>query len=160
MTEADSTDSTESAESAESAESTPSQPQSAHSGQAAQAAQPVPTAQVALHVTEADTAQAIGSGDLPVLGTPRLVALAEQATVAAAAPLLAEGQTTVGTRIRFDHVYPTPVGGTVTAAAELAHRDDRLLRFTVAAHDAAGRLVGEGEITRVIVNADRFMAKL
>lgn len=117
-------------------------------------------AQTTLTVTSADTARAVGSGDLPVLGTPRLIALAEQATVAAAAPLLAEGQTTVGTRIRFDHLYPTPVGGTVTVAAELAHRDDRLLRFTVAAHDADGRLVGEGEITRVIVNADRFMAKL
>ena len=117
-------------------------------------------AQTTLHVTDADTAQAVGSGDLPVLGTPRLVALAEQATVAAAKALLTEGQTTVGTRIRFDHVYPTPVGGTVTASAELAHRDDRLLRFTVAAHDADGRLVGEGEITRVIVNAERFMAKL
>ncbi|ACU76555.1 thioesterase superfamily protein [Catenulispora acidiphila DSM 44928] len=117
-------------------------------------------AQTTLNVTDADTARALGSGDLPVLGTPRLVALAEQATVAAAQPLLTEGQTTVGTRIRFDHVYPTPVGGAVTASAELAHRDDRLLRFTVAAHDADGRLVGEGEITRVIVNAERFMAKL
>lgn len=116
--------------------------------------------QATLHVTAADTAEAVGSGDLPVLGTPRLIALAEQATVAAAAGLLAAGQTTVGTRIRFDHLYPTPVGGTVTAAAELAHRDDRLLRFTVAAHDADGRLVGEGEITRVIVDAKRFMAKL
>jgi predicted thioesterase len=119
-----------------------------------------PRAQITLHVTDADTARAVGSGDLPVLGTPRLVALAEQATVAAAEALLGDGQTTVGTRIRFDHTYPTPVGGTVTAAAELAHRDDRLLRFTVAAHDAQGRLVGEGEITRVIVNAERFMAKL
>jgi fluoroacetyl-CoA thioesterase len=133
---------------AEGAPSEPSQP-----------AQPL-QAQTTLHVTDADTAQAVGSGDLPVLATPRLIALAEQATVKAAAQLLADGQTTVGTRIRFDHVYPTPVGGTVTAAAELAHRDDRLLRFTVAAHDADGRLVGEGEITRVIVNAERFLAKL
>jgi predicted thioesterase len=122
--------------------------------------QSFPQTQIALHVTAADTAEAIGSGDLPVLGTPRLIALAEQATVAAAAGLLAEGQTTVGTRVRFDHLYPTPVGGEVTATAELAHRDDRLLRFTVAAHDGDGRLVGEGEITRVIVDAVRFMAKL
>ena len=117
-------------------------------------------ARITLPVTAADTAQAVGSGDLPVLGTPRLIALAEEATVAASRPRLAPGQTTVGTRVRFDHVYPTPIGGTVTATAELAHRDDRLLRFTVAAHDGDGRLVGEGEITRVIVNAERFMAKL
>ena len=135
--------------------------QPAPTAEATPTAQPAPNqAQTTLHVTPADTAQAVGSGDLPVLGTPRLIALAEQATVAAAQPLLAEGQTTVGTRIRFDHLYPTPVGGAVTASAELAHRDDRLLRFAVAAHDADGRLVGEGEITRVIVNAERFMAKL
>jgi predicted thioesterase len=119
-----------------------------------------PAAQVTLHVTADDTAEAVGSGDLPVLGTPRLIALAEQATVAAAAGLVAAGQTTVGTRVRFDHLYPTAVGGSVTAAAELVYRDDRLLRFSVAAHDADGRLVGEGEITRVIVDARRFMAKL
>mgnify|MGYP001124256090 CR=1 FL=1 len=58
-------------------------------------------AQTILHVTDADTARAVGSGDLPVLGTPRLIALAEQTTVAAATELLVEGQTTVGTRIRF-----------------------------------------------------------
>ena len=117
-------------------------------------------AQVTLHVTAGDTADAIGSGELPVLGTPRLIALAEQATVAAAAGVVGAGQTTVGTRVRFDHLYPTAVAGSVTAAAELVHRDDRLLRFRVAAHDADGRLVGEGEITRVIVDVRRFMAKL
>ena len=118
------------------------------------------TAQITLEVGDLDTARAVGSGDLPVLGTPRLIALAEEATVAAARELLAEGQTTVGTRVRFDHLYPTGVGGTVTATAELVHRDDRLLRFSVAAHDGDGRLVGEGEVTRVIVNAERFLAKL
>jgi predicted thioesterase len=118
------------------------------------------TASVDLRVAEADTARALGSGDLPVLGTPRLIALAEEATVAAARSRVGEGQTTVGTRIRFDHLRATPVGGTVTATAELVHEDGRLLRFSVAAHDDTGRLIAEGEITRIIVDAERFLAKL
>jgi predicted thioesterase len=115
---------------------------------------------VDLDVQEADTARALGSGDLPVLGTPRLIALAEEATVMAARGKLTEGQTTVGTRVRFDHLRATPLGGRVTATAELVYEDGRLLRFSVAAQDAEGRLVGEGEITRVVVDAERFLARL
>jgi predicted thioesterase len=118
------------------------------------------TASVRLDVAEADTARALGSGDLLVLGTPRLIALAEEATVAAAGSRVGAGQTTVGTRVRFDHLRATPVGGAVTATAELVYEDGRLLRFSVAAHDAEGRLVGEGEITRVVVDVERFLAKL
>ena len=70
-------------------------------------------------VTEADTAQALGSGDVPVLGTPRLVALAEQATVAALSGHLDAGQTSVGTRIELDHVAATAVGGRLSVHAEL-----------------------------------------
>jgi fluoroacetyl-CoA thioesterase len=120
------------------------------------------SASVGLEVREPDTAKALGSGDLDVLGTPRLIALAEQATVAEARALgkIGVGQTTVGTRVRFDHLRATKLGGTVTATAELVHEDGRLLRFQVTAHDAEGVMVGEGEITRVVVDVERFLAKL
>ena len=121
---------------------------------------PAASASVDLDVAEADTARALGSGDLPVLGTPRLIALAEAATVRAARSRVGEGQSSVGTRVRFDHLRATPLGGRVTATAELVHEDGRLLRFSVAAHDADGRLVGEGEITRVVVDVERFLGKL
>jgi fluoroacetyl-CoA thioesterase len=117
-------------------------------------------ASVDLDVAEADTARALGSGDLPVLGTPRLIALAEAATVRAAQSRVGEGQSSVGTRVRFDHLRATPLGGRVTATADLVHEDGRLLRFSVAAHDGEGRLVGEGEITRVVVDVERFLGKL
>ena len=54
-------------------------------------------------VTDADTAVALGSGDVPVLATPRLIAWMEAATVRAAAAFLVKGQTTVGTAIRIEH---------------------------------------------------------
>ena len=62
--------------------------------------------------------------------------------------------------MRIDHLRGTPLGGTVTAVAELNYEDGRLLRFSVVAHDGQGRLVGEGEVTRVIVDAERFMGRL
>lgn len=119
-----------------------------------------PSASATLVVTTSDTALAQRSGDIPVLGTARLIALAEEATVTAARGKLAKGQTSVGTRVRFDHLRGTPLGSTVTASAELNYEDGRLLRFAVVAHDGDGRLIGEGEVTRVIVDAERFMGRL
>ena len=114
------------------------------------------------HVTDDDTAIALGSGDVPVLATPRLLAWLEAATCALAqqAGLLGAGRTSVGTRVNVEHLLATAVGGTVETRAELAHQDGRLLRFTVAATDGSGRLVATGEVTRVIVDLDRFTARV
>lgn len=111
-------------------------------------------------VTEADTAAIIGSGDVPVLATPRLLALAEVATVAAISRHLEPGQSSVGTRVQLEHRAATPIGGHVTVNAQLAHVDGRQLRFEILAEDGAGRLVGHGQVTRVLVDRDRFMAEL
>lgn len=111
-------------------------------------------------VEESDTASAVGSGDLPVLATPRLLALAERATCAALAGHLPAGSTSVGTRVSLEHTRATPVGGRVLVRATLVHVDGRLLRFDVAAEDGAGAMVGHGEVTRVVVDAERFLARL
>jgi predicted thioesterase len=112
-------------------------------------------------VTDDDTAAAVGSGSLPVLGTPRLLAWCEAATCAVAEAQLGEGQTSVGTRVSLEHLAASPVGAEVEVTASTAYVDGRLRRFTVAAkHAADGKLVGTGEITRVIVDADRFLARL
>jgi fluoroacetyl-CoA thioesterase len=113
-------------------------------------------------VTVDDTAIALGSGDVAVLATPRLLAWLEAATCAAAsrAGLLGDGRTSVGTRVSVEHLLATPVGGRVEVRADLAHRDGRLVRFSVAATDGAGRLVATGEVTRVIVDRDRFTARI
>ena len=112
-------------------------------------------------VTEDDTARAVGSGDLPVLGTPTLLAWCEAATCAAVAGSLEAGSTTVGTRMTLEHVGASPVGAEVEVRADLAHVDGRLLRFTVAAsHVADGRVVGAGEVTRVTVDAARFLERV
>ncbi|HEY1488141.1 MAG TPA: thioesterase, partial [Micromonosporaceae bacterium] len=85
------------------------------------------TARVELTVTDADTAQALGSGDVPVLGTPRLLALAEAATVAATAAALRPGSTSVGTRVELDHQVATAIGHRITVLAILTKVDGRRL---------------------------------
>ena len=120
---------------------------------------PVP-ASLTFTVTDDDTALAVGSGSLPVLGTPRLLAWCEAATCAAVEPALPEGATSVGTRVSLEHLAASPVGAEVTVTADPAYADGRLHRFTVSARHADGRLVGNGEVTRVVVDADRFLSRL
>jgi fluoroacetyl-CoA thioesterase len=115
-------------------------------------------ARVELTVTDSDTAQAVGSGDVPVLATPRVLALAEAATVAATATRITPGATTVGTRIELDHKAPTPVGRTVIAEARLAKVDGRRLLFEVTVVDGP-TVVAEARVERVVVDRHRFLEK-
>ena len=117
------------------------------------------SATIEMEVTDADTAIQIRSGDVPVLATPRLVALFEEAAVTAIAGQLPEGQTSVGMRVQVDHLAPTAVGTVVTAEATLERVDGRRLQFTVSARDPRG-LVGAGKVTRVVVDTERFLDKL
>jgi predicted thioesterase len=112
-------------------------------------------ASVSATVIETDTARALGSGDVDVLGTPRVLALAEAATVRAAASSLAPGQTTVGTHVELDHLAPSPVGATVRAEARLVDRTARRLTFEVRVTQD-GRPVATGRVIRAIVDRDRF----
>jgi fluoroacetyl-CoA thioesterase len=111
-------------------------------------------------VTAHDTARALGSGDLEVLATPRLLAWCEAATVAAVAAALDPSRTTVGTRVELEHLRACLVGSTVEVRASLGHVDGRLLRFEVVATDPAGALLGRATVTRVVVDRDRFLARL
>ncbi|NNG38073.1 thioesterase [Flexivirga sp. ID2601S] len=111
-------------------------------------------------VTGADTAIALGSGDVPVLGTPRLIAWLEAATVEAAAELLQAGETSVGTAIEVQHRAPTAVGGSVEVNVTERERDGKRLEFTVEAVDQDGTVVGAGRITRAAVDRERFVASL
>ena len=108
-------------------------------------------------VRERDTAETLGSGDLPVLATPRLVAWAEYATRSAIAGDLDDASTSVGTRVDIEHLRPSPVDAAVSVRAELTAVDGRSMRFDVsAAHDDGG-VVGQGEVVRMVVDRDRFL---
>ena len=120
--------------------------------------QPGLAATIELSVKEGDTAEALRSGDVPILATPRVVALAEEAAVAALAGHLDEKATTVGQRVQLDHLLPIPVGRSVRAEAKLESVEGRRLVFIVSVTADRG-LVAAGRIHRVIVNRDRFLEK-
>lgn len=109
-------------------------------------------------VGDADTARALGSGSVEVLGTPRVIALCEEACCRAVAHDLAAGTTTVGMKMRIDHMQPSPVGASVVAEAVLQKVEGRRLTFTVSASDDRG-LVAVGKVVRVVVDLGHFMAK-
>ena len=122
------------------------------------------TATLRFTVTDADTASAVGSGDLPVLGTPRLLAWCEAATCAAIESSLPAGGTSVGTRIELEHKAASAVGREVEVSAAASYVDGRLHRFTVAARHVVdgspAEVVATGEVTRVVVDAERFLGRL
>jgi len=114
--------------------------------------------QTSLVVTEADTAVALGSGDVPVLATPRLVALFETAAVDALAGKLPDDMTSVGASVSVDHVAPSVIGATVTASAVLEAVDGVALEFALEAMDG-DTLVATGSHTRIIVERENFLKK-
>ncbi|HUI48187.1 MAG TPA: hotdog domain-containing protein [Acidimicrobiia bacterium] len=116
------------------------------------------SASVTMRVEQDDTALAVGSGDVPVLATPRLVALVEQASMKALGTRLGPDKTSVGYEVQLAHLSPTPVGSEVTAEATLEGIEGRRLTFRVAVTDARG-LVAAGRITRVVVVRDRFIER-
>lgn len=111
-------------------------------------------------VTEALTAQAVGSGALPVFGTPFMAAMMENAAMTCLQSFLEEGQGSVGTHLDISHDAPTPVGMTVFAEAEITgvSENGKMVDFQVSAWDERGP-IGKGTHTRAVIGNERFLAK-
>lgn len=108
-----------------------------------------------------DTAEAVGSGDLPVLGTPVVIAVLEESACAALAGSLADGQTTVGIHLDVSHVAASAIGAVIHASATLVEVEGRRLRFTLMAEQDVedGRMeIAHGTHTRVVIDRQRFLA--
>ncbi len=117
---------------------------------------PGATGEASVEVTDAVTAERVGSGSVPVLATPEVVALVERAAMNALHGALGDGATTVGSRIVLDHLAPTPLGGRVIARATLDAVDGRTLTFSVEVTDDAGVVARAGHV-RVVVDRERFL---
>jgi fluoroacetyl-CoA thioesterase len=116
------------------------------------------SAEVKLMVGDDDTAVAFRSGSVAVLATPRVLALCEEATVKAIENELGPGETSVGMQVQLDHLAPTAVGHRVAAEATVEKVSGRRITFTVSVSDDRG-LVAVGRVTRVVVDAERFLDK-
>jgi fluoroacetyl-CoA thioesterase len=120
------------------------------------------TGRVALSVDSADTAIAAGSGDVPVLATPRMIALLEAAACEALRGHLSAGHTSVGITVDVRHTRPSPVGAHVIAQAIVTAVDGDRITFEVTAfHDGhPDSIIGGGTHTRVVVDRDQFIQQI
>jgi fluoroacetyl-CoA thioesterase len=108
-------------------------------------------------VTEDLTAIHLGSGDVPVFGTPALLALIEEAAVAAVHGALPDGSTTVGLRVELEHLAPSRIGAEVRALSRLTAADGRRLTFECEAYDG-DTVIGRATHQRIVVDRERFLA--
>ena len=109
-------------------------------------------------VRHGDTSIALGSGDVPVLGTPQLIALAENATTAAIAEFLDQHETSVGVRIECDHLSTSSIGDEVVATATVIESSEKKIVFAVECR-CANQLIAKVTVVRVVVNRVSFIAK-
>lgn len=112
-----------------------------------------------LTVTESVTARVVGSGDLPVLATPIMMALMENAAMLAVSDELPEGCTTVGGYIQSTHLKPSKIGDEVRVIAEVVNVEGKKIEFKVAAY-SGDTLLGEGSHIRYIVEREKFISRL
>lgn len=110
-------------------------------------------------VSEDDTSAVIGSGDLDVLATPRLIAWCESAAFQVCKQMIDADHTTVGTMVRIEHVKGSPVGSKVTVLCAEPINDGRRLVCHVTVQDPDGEELAKGEVHRAVVDPDRFMSK-
>lgn len=110
-------------------------------------------------VKDSLSAENVGSGDMPVLATPMMMALMENAAMLAVKDSLEEGMTTVGGHIESSHLAPTKIGEKVMATAEVTRVDGKKIFFKISAY-CGETLLGEGTHLRFIVNRQKFLARL
>jgi fluoroacetyl-CoA thioesterase len=98
-------------------------------------------------------------GGPPVLATPFLLGLMEQAAARAIQPYLDPGEASVGYGFEFHHLAPTPVGATVVATAEVTAVEKNLVTFAIEARDHAD-VVARGTHVRAVIDMERFMKRV
>jgi fluoroacetyl-CoA thioesterase len=117
------------------------------------------SARTEMEVTDADTAEALHTGSVPVLATPRLIALCEEASCRALDGQLPDNCTSVAKRLQFDHLVPVGIGNRVWAEATLDRVEGRRLVFTLSVSESAG-LVAAGKLVRVVVDREAFLGNV
>jgi fluoroacetyl-CoA thioesterase len=95
----------------------------------------------------------------PVLATPVMIMMMENAALNAIRPFLEAGESAVGTMVNIRHLAATPVGQSVRAEAEVTRVAGRLIEFTVAASDET-EAIGSGTHERMVIDVKRLAQRL
>jgi fluoroacetyl-CoA thioesterase len=95
----------------------------------------------------------------PVLATPVMIMMMENAALNAIKPYLDAGESAVGTHVDVRHLAATPAGRTVTAEAEVTHVTGRQIAFRIEAADGV-QPIGTGSHERALIELARFIERL
>ena len=95
----------------------------------------------------------------PVLSTPVMIMIMENAALNAMKPYLDAGETALGTRVDVRHISATPAGRSVTGEAEVSRIDGRRIEFTIRATEGT-EVIGIGTHERVIIDLAKFSHQL
>lgn len=106
-----------------------------------------------------ETAEKIGSGLLPVLSTPSLVAMIENTSLLACKDFLTEGESTVGVSMSIEHLLPSAVGDTISVTSTLLKAGKRSFSFEFEV-TSKNKRIAKGTHVRVRVNNEEFLANL
>jgi predicted thioesterase len=110
-------------------------------------------------VTEADTARSLGTGEVPVLASSRVIAWFEEASLRALEPHVPAGSTSVAMRVQMDHIRAASVGCRVTTIATLERIEGRRYVFVASAISESGDELARGRVVRVVVEVEPFLAR-
>lgn len=95
----------------------------------------------------------------PILATPVMIMVMENAALNAIKPYLNAGESALGTRVDVQHLAATPAGRRVTGEAEVTKIDGRRIEFRIRARDGAEE-IGIGTHDRMIIDLAKFMERL
>ena len=95
----------------------------------------------------------------PVLATPIMIMMMENAALNAIKPYLDATESALGTRVDVRHLAATPVGRSVTANAQVIAVDGRRIEFRIDATDGIEQ-IGTGVHERMIVDRAKFAERL
>ena len=95
----------------------------------------------------------------PVLATPVMIMMMENAALNAIKPYLDASESAVGTRVDVTHLAATPVGRTVDANAEVTKVDGKRIEFRIEASDGIEK-IGAGTHERMVIDLRKFSERL
>lgn len=95
----------------------------------------------------------------PILATPVMIMIMENAALNALKPYLGAGESALGTRVDVRHLAATPPGRSVTGEAEVTKVEGRRIEFTIRARDG-DEVIGIGTHERMVIDLARFAERL
>jgi fluoroacetyl-CoA thioesterase len=95
----------------------------------------------------------------PILATPVMIMIMENAALNAIKPYLEAGESALGTRVDVRHLAATPAGRRVMGEAEVTKVDGRRIELRIRATDGTEE-IGVGTHDRMVIDLAKFSERM